>query len=675
MPNQSKPNEAGSPIVVTAALPYANGDIHLGHIVEAVQTDVFVRFQKMLGRTVRFMWSDDTHGTPIELAARRRGITPEALIGEAWQNHVRDYKSFSIDYDIFYTTNSPENQKYAELIFSKLQEKGLVVEREIEQYYCDHDKRFLPDRFIKGTCPKCGAVDQYGDVCEVCGTTYAPEDLKDARCMICNAAPQLKKTRHFFVQLGKREQFLREYLNSTGVLQDDMRNFVEHWIDEGLKEWCISRDGPYFGFKIPGTTDKYFYVWLDAPIGYLSSTAKWCADHGEDVNTYWGKNAPGRVVHFLGKDIVYFHTLFWPVMLDAADFKLPSSIFVHGFLTVQGEKMSKSRGTFILADDFAQKVSHPTACEYLRFYYGAKLANNTADIDLNTEEFCSRVNTTLANNFGNLHNRTFVFLDRYFGGKVPDAAWDAGMAETVAKLGEEIAGHFERVEYKSAVEKIHSLGNLGNKYFQDSKPWELIKSDPAKAAEVMVSCANLIKALAVFLKPFIPNIVARIEEQLGMKFKWSCHRFSLRNVPVNKLEKVVLPIERSHFDGLLGAAAPAVPAENTKAPAVPLIDIEDFGKVQLRIGKVKSAERVENSDKLLKLKVDSGDGERQIIAGIGKFYAPEQMVGRQVVFVANLKPATLMGQTSEGMVLAATKGKKLVLLTPDGEIPAGAKVS
>jgi methionyl-tRNA synthetase len=660
--------------VVTAALPYANGDIHLGHIVEAVQTDIFVRYQKLRNNRVVFAWADDTHGTPIELAARKAGISPESMIAAVWQNHVRDYGAFSIGYDIFYSTNSPENRHYAELIFGKLRENGLVVERDVEQFFCEHDQRFLPDRFIRGTCPKCGAVDQYGDVCESCGATYAPTDLKDSRCMICNAPPTLRTTRHFFVELGKREQFLRQYLD-TGVLQEEMKNFVVHWIDEGLREWCVSRDGPYFGFQIPGTADKYFYVWLDAPIGYIAATAKWCADHGEDIAALWGPGAPAKLVHFIGKDIVYFHTLFWPVMLQEGGFKLPDNIFVHGFLTVQGEKMSKSRGTFILAKDFAAKVGHPAACEYLRFFFGAKLTNNTGDIDLNVDELCNRVNTTLVNNIGNLHNRTFIFLDRFFQSHLPDVAWDEGIAATVAATGAEIAAHFERVEYKTAVDKIHMLGNIGNKYYQDSKPWELIKTDPAAAGRVMVTCVNLIRSLAVFLKPIVPGLVATIEAQFGAPLQWNDHVFSLRQGTLGKAEKIVVPLERSQFDALLGAAIEAVPKPAASKDAKPPIGIEQFQAVDLRVGRIKAAEAVAGSDKLLKCTVDTGDGDCQIIAGIGKHYDPAALVDKRVIFIANLKPAMLMGLASEGMLLVAQKGKKMVLAAPESEIAIGAKVA
>ena len=669
-------------ICVTCALPYANGDIHLGHIVEAVQTDMYVRYQKMLGNRALFVCADDTHGTPIQLNALKKGITPEQLVEEVWHRHVKDYAGFSIGFDIFYTTNSPENKRYAELIYAKLREQGLIEDREIMQYYCEHDKRFLPDRFIVGTCPTCGTENQYGDVCESCGSTYDPTDLKSPVCIICKKTPVLRPSTHMFVRLEKCEQFLREFVIGSNVLHQEMKNFVKTWIDQGLRQWCISRDGPYFGFPIPGTENKYFYVWLDAPIGYLSSTDKWCADHGENVETFWGKQSPGELVHFIGKDIVYFHALFWPVMLNSAGFKLPTKIFVHGFLTVAGEKMSKSRGTFILASDYLSAIAHPQAPEYLRFYFGAKLSSNAADIDLNAQEFCNRVNTTLVNNIGNLHHRTFIFCDRNFNSMVPDAPWDESIAQAVEEAGKAIAQDYGETEYKSAIERIHALGNMGNKYYQDSKPWELIKTDPAAAAKVMVTCLNLIKALAVFLKPVVPAIAKNLEEQLGVELGWNDHVFSLRNCKLGATKKIVTPIELAEFEKLFGsvspaqssgcarsaAAAPAVSAP--AAPAIPAkedktsgqIEYATFQQVDLQTATILAAEKVEKSEKLIKLKVQVGSQTRQIVAGIAKFYTPESLVGRQIVVVANLKPAKLMGQTSEGMLLAAKDGDTLALL-------------
>jgi methionyl-tRNA synthetase len=545
-------------ILVTSALPYANGDIHLGHLLEAVQTDIYVRYHRLRGDDVLYVCADDTHGTPIEISAMKQGITAEELIGKARESHVRDYAIYDISFDLYYTTNSEENRGYAERIYESLRNNGLVTEKEINQYYCEHDRRFLPDRFIVGTCPRCGAAKQYGDVCEACGATYEPTEVVNPACGICGNTPQLRSSTHIYVQLSKREDFLRDFINRAGVLQPDMRNFVKTWIDEGLKEWCISRDGPYFGFKIPGTENKFFYVWMDAPIGYLSSTAHYCAGRGLDVMDYWGRGGASEVVHFIGKDIVYFHALFWPVMLDSAGFTVPSSLRVHGFLNVEGEKMSKSRGTFILAREYAEKAGHPQAAEFLRFYYGSKLSPNSADLDFNREELMTRVNTTLINNIGNLHNRSTVFCERYFDGCVPEAAWDTDIAAQAEAAAADIAAWYESGDYKLAVEKIHALGSVGNKYFQDSKPWELIKQgNKEAAAAVIATCVNLIKALMVFLKPVTPRISAAFEKQIGQELTWEDYRFSLSGRKVCQIDKLALPLAAEQLSGLFGA--PPVP--------------------------------------------------------------------------------------------------------------------
>lgn len=671
------PTESASGIkrfLVTSALPYANYEIHLGHLLEAVQTDIFVRYQRLRGNQVVYVCADDTHGTAIELSALKRGITPEQLVAQVYKEHVRDYAGFNIGYDIYYTTNSEENRRYAELIYENLRKDDLIIEKEIHQYYCENDKRFLPDRFIIGTCPRCKAKKQYGDVCEVCGATYEPTELEDPQCYICGNKPVMKSSRHLYVQLEKCTDFLREYVTGTDVLQGDMRNFVKSWIDEGLKEWCISRDGPYFGFKIPGTEDKYFYVWLDAPIGYISSTEHWCKQNQRRLEDYWMPESGTNVVHFIGKDIVYFHALFWPVMLKSSKFSLPSKIFVHGFLNIHGEKMSKSRGTFILAREFLEKVKHPQAPEYLRFYFGSKLMAASTDIDLNSDELLNRVNTTLANNIGNLHHRTFVFCDRYFDKKIPDVPWDESIAVIVDEAAREISGYYENAEYKFVVEKVHALGSLGNKYYQDSKPWELIKTDPRKAAGVMVTCVNLIKAIAVFLKPITPEMTGRVERQLGAIFTWNDYSFSLSGKPLGTTEKLIKPLEEEDLKPLF---TNAVKGDQTPpAPKSDLIDIDSFKAANLRVAVIKKAERIEKSSKLLKLQVEIGNEVRQIVAGIASSYKPEELVGRQVVVVANLKPAMLFGQKSEGMLLAAQGSDgALVLLKPEKEVSSGAKVA
>ncbi|MDD5673016.1 MAG: methionine--tRNA ligase [Chitinivibrionales bacterium] len=671
-PSKNSTPEPLRPLLVTSALPYANADIHLGHLLEAVQTDIFVRFQKLLGRAVTYVCADDTHGTPIQLAAIRRGITPEALIAQAYENHTRDYAAFNIGFDIFYTTNSPENRFYAETIYEGLKRNGLIVTREIEQFFCETDRRFLPDRFIVGVCPRCGAADQYGDVCEVCKSTYEPTELKQARCITCGKTPVTRKSTHAFVTLNKCEAFLRQYLTGD-VLQEDMRNFIDTWIKDGLHQWCITRDAPYFGFAVPDMPGKYFYVWLDAPIGYLSSSARWCKDQGKNIADYWDENASAEIVHFIGKDIVYFHTLFWPVMLHNAGFKLPSRIFVHGFLNMSGEKMSKTRGTFILARDFAERVAHPQAAEYLRFFFAAKLGATSADMELDPHEFVNRVNAVLANIIGNLHHRTAIFIERSFNGAVPDAAWDASLAATAQEYGKKIEQLYKNVEYKSVVELVQALGTMGNKYFQDKKPWESVKTNPDEAAAVMVTCINIVKACAVFLKPITPNLAAALERQVGFTFAWNDFAFSLRNCKLGPTEKLATPIDIAAFAGIMGP-----PPADTKAlepPLAPEIDISEFGKTDLRVATIVAAERVKKSDKLLKLQVDLGAEKRQVVAGIGKFYEPEKLIGKQVVIVANLKPAKLMGETSQGMVLAAKDGDKLVLLSSEVLVANGSKIS
>lgn len=661
---------AGKRFLVTCALPYANGDIHLGHLLEAVQTDVFVRFQKLRGNQVLFVCADDTHGTPIELSALKKGLTPEQLVTQVRQDHLRDYAGFDIGFDIFYTTNSEENRRFAELIYSNLRKHDLIVEREINQFFCEHDSRFLPDRFISGTCPKCKATNQYGDVCESCGATYEPVDLIEPHCHICGNVPVIRKSRHFYVQLDKCSTFLKDYVENTNVLQDEIKNYVKHWIDEGLHEWCISRDGPYFGFKIPGTENKYFYVWMDAPIGYISTTEKWCKENGKRMEDFWTPESNTEIVHFIGKDIVYFHSLFWPVMLKNSGYNLPSRIQVHGFLNIQGEKMSKSRGTFILAKDYLEKVSHPQAPEYLRFYFGAKLMPNTSDIDLNSQEFINRINTTLANNFGNLHHRTVVFCERYFENKIPDSPWDDAVATIIDEAAIEISNYYENGELKSVVEKVHSLGSLGNKYYQDSKPWESIKNEPLKAAAVMVTCVNLIKAMAVFLKPVTPELTARVERQLGFNFKWDDYHFSLRNKVLGATEKLVKPLEEEDISSLFAACEKKVQINEG------LIDIDTFKSVELKVASVIAAERIEKSKKLLKLQVEIGKERRQIIAGIATSYSPEELIGKSVVVITNLKPANLFGYTSEGMVLAAQESDgTMVLIQPHKMVSSGARIA
>ncbi|MGM0462488.1 MAG: methionine--tRNA ligase [Fibrobacterota bacterium] len=678
----TKDKKNNTPLVLTMALPYANGDIHLGHMVEAVQTDIYARSQRMNGRRVVFACADDTHGTPIELSAKSQNIRPEELIARARENHMRDYAAFDISFDMYHSTNSEENREWAEWIFTQIDAQGGIHQKEVEQYYCEHDARFLPDRLIKGTCPKCTAEDQYGDVCEKCGTTYEPEDLEDPYCVLCKNKPVLKTSEHFFVDLKEGTDFLRSYLEREGVLQREMKNFVMHWIDEGLKEWCISRDAPYFGFKIPGTEDKYFYVWLDAPVGYISATHKWCKENGEDIRDYWYEDSNSEIVHFIGKDITYFHTLFWPYMLKKSRLKLPSRIFIHGFLSVEGEKMSKSRGTFILANTFVTRSQHPDAAEFLRLYYATKLSNNTTDLDFNISEFVTRTNTTLVNNIGNFQNRTFTFLKKYFDSTVPGAAWNSDMARAAERTVDEVRTAFEQVRYRDAMDAIHAFGNRCNKYFQDSAPWKLVKSDtPGAGEEVMVTCVNLVKTLGTLLKPVVPSIAARIEEIFGCEFTWESGGFSkaLGGKYLQSPQKLVVPLEETHFDSLYettqGNTADS-PNQTAEEPTKKQIEFSDFEKVQLRVGEIISAEKIKKSRKLLKLAVTDGFATRQIIAGIALSYSPDELLRKRVVFVCNLKPAKLMGHISEGMILAAENAAgDLSLVTTDRDFLPGSGIS
>jgi|WetSurMetagenome_2_1015567.scaffolds.fasta_scaffold00022_30 methionyl-tRNA synthetase len=672
----NKNGGARATVLVTSALPYANGDLHLGHVLEAVQTDVFVRYRKLRGDRAVYVCADDTHGTAIQINAMKQGVEPQKLIAGVWERHVRDYAGFNIGFDKYYSTDSSENRFFAQFIYKGLKDKGLIEEKEISQYYCEHDGRFLPDRFIKGICPNCGTPDQYGDVCEACGSTYDPTDLKSPACITCGKTPVLKSSRHVFVQLEKSHDFLDQYV-ASGALADEVRNFAQSWLSVPLREWCISRDAPYFGFEIPGMPGKFFYVWLDAPIGYIASTGKFCDEHGEKVESFWAQDADCSIVHFIGKDIVYFHTLFWPVMLDSVRFKLPSKIFVHGFLTVAGEKMSKSRGTFILARDFLDTVNHPQAAEFLRFYFAAKSSGSVNDIDLNAEEFRNRVNTVLSNNIGNFHHRTAVFVERYFNLEVPGADWEPSFAERVADTGKKIAEAYEKTDYKSVLEHVQELGDFGNKYYQDSKPWELLKTDAKAAAKVMVTCLNLIRSIAVFLKPITPDIVKKIENLFGTELAWKDHEFSLRNGTLGKTEKLVQPVEIEQLEILRGQPKDPGGAANRAAGAAGgTVDISAVKALDLRVGVVKSAEKIEKSQKLLRLTVDVGEpSTRQIVAGVALSYPPESLVGKQVVVVANLKSAKVMGVESQGMLLAALDKGAMSVLGPDGPVAPGSKVS
>jgi methionyl-tRNA synthetase len=646
-------------ILVTSALPYANGDIHIGHLVEYIQTDIYVRFQKLIGNNIIYMCASDAHGTPIEINASKRGISPEQLVSEFHSRHREDFARFEIGFDEFYTTDSPENQRHSETIFFRAKEKGHITTRDIEQYYCESCGRFLPDRYIKGTCPKCGAEDQYGDVCESCGATYRPTELSNARCAICGAVPTLRTSKHFFFQLKDFSEFLVDWTSGNGRLQSEVVAFVRNWIDQGLQDWDISRDGPYFGFRIPGEEDKYFYVWLDAPIGYIAATEHYCDSKKScTVEEYWlNPDSEVEIHHFIGKDIAYFHTLFWPAMLKAADYRLPAAVHVHGFLTVDSRKMSKSRGTFITARSFADHLNP----WYLRYYYATKLSNTIDDLDLHIEEFVNRTNAELVNNITNLVSRTVGFLNKRLEsrlGIIPEAA-----KEFIPEIHSHIERAFEdygNLRFGMTTRSILSISDIANNYVQQNAPWTTIKENPERARDDLTFVVNCIKVITVLLKPILPAYCEQLERILGVeKLAWQDAAFDMENCEIRQFEKLVDRLEPGAMDKLIEASRADLAVVTPSAlPPVPEfkeeVTIEDFSKVDLRAGKIVAAEAVEGSDKLLKLTVDLGAEVRTVFAGIKSSYTPEEVVGRSVVVVANLKPRKMRFGVSEGMVLAAS---------------------
>jgi methionyl-tRNA synthetase len=694
-------------LLVTSALPYANGDIHLGHLVEYIQTDIWVRFQKMQGHEAHYVCADDTHGTAIMLRADKEGITPEQLIDRVWHAHKRDFDGFHIDFDNYYSTHSPENRELAGGIYKKLVDAGLIEVRAIEQYFDPVKEMFLPDRFIKGTCPKCGATDQYGDNCEVCGTTYSPTDLKDPYSVVSGAKPMRKTSDHYFFKLGKQEAFLNTWTQS-GTLQPEAANKMAEWFAAGLADWDISRDAPYFGFEIPDAPGKYFYVWLDAPVGYMASFKKYCADNKLDFDAWWKAGSDTELYHFIGKDILYFHALFWPAMLEAAGYRTPTRVFAHGFLTVNGQKMSKSRGTFITAQSYLDTGLNP---EWLRYYFAAKLSDDMSDIDLNLEDFAARVNSDLVGKFVNIASRSTGFISKRFDGKL--AACPANPAiQALQDKAAEIAGYFDGREYSKAVREIMALADIANQYVNDEKPWEIAKQagQEARLHEACTVALNLFRLLALYLKPVLPKLTEAVEDFLNIApLAWNDSQ-SLQPAghAIQPYSHLMTRVDMKQIDALVEAnkqslETPPAPARHAEAqvhqenkavtdtktvPPSPqpspaggegVISIDDFSKVDLRIARIANAEHVEGADKLLKLTLDVGAlGTRQVFAGIKSAYAPEALVGRLTVMVANLAPRKMKFGMSEGMVLAASdpEGQTagLFILSPDSGATPGMKV-
>ena len=634
-------------ILVTSALPYANGSIHIGHVLESVITDIWVRYQNINGNECLYFCADDTHGTPVMLKAKELGIDPEELIKRTREEHIKSYSRFNINFDNFYTTHSDENKKYAEDIYQKCKEGNLIFKKEIEQFYDSEEGLFLSDRFIKGTCPKCGAEDQYGDGCSVCGTTYTPDDLLNPVSSLSNSELTKKRTEHVFFDLPQMKDFLENYLKDL-TLQDPIKNKLNEWIEDGLKPWDISRDKPYFGFEIPGEKDKYFYVWLDAPIGYLASAKNWAENNNMDMKDLWGESSDYEIHHFIGKDIAYFHALFWPALLKSSNIRLPESINVHGFLTIDGEKMSKSNGTFINADDFAENYDG----ELLRYYFADKFNNSIDDLDFNEDEFIQKINSDIVGKYLNIASRVSKFIEK--NGNNLSANLDVDFIEKNLSMIDEVIEHYENLNLSKSVKIIMKMADEVNKYINENEPW---KSSEEKAVEVSSTAINCFRVISILLNPVLPTITSKALEVFNDN---AANDF-------NNIKDYLVDTKINPYKPLLKRLEKAKINEEIEMEDSNLINIKDFAKVELRVAKIVKAEGIEEADKLIKLHLDVGDlGERTVFAGIKSAYDPESLNGRHVVLVANLEPRKMKFGVSEGMVLASSNDEgSIYLISPD----------
>lgn len=666
-------------ILVTSALPYANGPIHLGHLVEYIQTDIWARFQRLRNNTCYYVCADDAHGTPIMLRARQDGITPEELIAATKKEHEADFADFLIDFDNYYTTHSEENKEFASSIYLKLREAGHINTRTIKQAYDPEAKMFLPDRFIKGTCPKCGADDQYGDNCEVCGATYDSTELKNPVSAVSGATPVEKDSEQYFFKLSDFTEMLQAWLHA-GHVQTEIANKLSEWFEEGLKDWDISRNAPYWGFEIPDAPGKYFYVWMDAPMGYMASFKNFCDREGINFDDFWSADSKNELYHFIGKDIARFHTLFWPAVLDGAGYRKPTAVFCHGFLTVNGQKMSKSRGTFIKARTYLDNLNP----EYLRYYYTAKLSSGVDDIDLNLEDFMQRVNSDLVGKVVNIASRCAGFITKKFDGQLSAKLPEADLYNDIVAAGEQIAMHFENREYNKAVREIMAQADKANVYIDENKPWVLSKEE-GREDDVQKICTqglNMFRLLMTYLKPILPATAEKSERFLNTKLHWSNIDIPLLSHRINKFEPLLTRIEKEQIDAITQASTENMPSEEQTItgpladdPIAAEISFDDFAKVDLRIAKIIKAEHVKGADKLLQLTLDLGGETRNVFAGIKSAYKPEDLEGRHTVMVANLAPRKMRFGMSEGMVLAAGPGgDELYILSPDAGAVAGTKV-
>jgi len=673
-------------ILVTSALPYANGSIHIGHMVEYIQTDIWARFQRLRGNDCVYVCADDAHGTPIMLKARELDTTPEALIEHYSAEHQQDFADFGIGFDRYASTHSAENRVLAETIYARLRDAGHIARREIEQAYDDSAGMFLPDRFIKGDCPRCGAGGQYGDSCEACGATYTPGELNNPVSVLSGEPPVTRRSEHLFFRLGAFDDMLRAWTRG-GHLQREIANKLDEWFDVGLQDWDISRDAPYWGFEIPDAPGKYFYVWLDAPIGYMASHRRWCEDNGRDFDAAWAPGSTTELYHFIGKDIAYFHTLFWPAMLAGAGFRTPDGVYCHGFLTVDGHKMSKSRGTFIRARTYLEHLDP----EYLRYYFAAKLGPGVDDLDLNLDDFIQRVNSDLVGKLVNIASRCAGFIGKRFGGRLASELPEPALYEEFITAGEGIAECYEQRDFARAMRRIMDLADRANAWIAERKPWELARAGD-REAEVQAVCSqgiNLFRVLTAYLKPVLPATAERAEAFLQCApLDWQRIRQPLLDHDIARFRPLMTRIERTTVDAMLEAARadlqPSGGGDDTTAPApsgppggepiAEQIGIDDLARVDLRVAQVVAAETVDGADRLLRLELDLGGAHRTVFAGIRGIYEPGELVGRMTVVVANLAPRKMRFGVSEGMVLAAGEGDGIHLLAPDSGARPGQRI-
>jgi methionyl-tRNA synthetase len=667
-------------ILITSALPYANGPTHLGHLLEYIQTDIWSRFQKLQGHEAYYVCADDAHGTPIMLNAQKQGITPEEMVKKVSIERQRDFADFNIKFDNYHSTHSDENKQLSELIYNRLNDAGHIKKHTISQLFDPEKGIFLPDRFVTGTCPTCNSENQNGDNCDACGATYSPTELINPRSAMSGAEPILKDSEHYFFDLPAFEGMLKEWLHS-GTIQQEMANKLDEWFTDGLQQWDISRDAPYFGFEIPNAPGKYFYVWLDAPIGYMASFKNLCDKQGIDFDAFWAEDSTAELYHFIGKDIIYFHSLFWPAMLEGANFRKPTNVFAHGFVTVNGEKMSKSKGTFIKARTYLDNLDP----EYLRYYYAAKLSGGITDLDLNLEDFAQRVNSDLVGKVVNIASRCAGFITKKFDGKLSDSVMQPELLVEFQAAAPSIAQHFENREFSRAIREIMALADKANQFIDTQAPWVLIKDETKQqqAHEVCSLGLNLFRVLITYLKPVLPGMAANVEAFLNDELSWDGVQQALVSHSINKFKPLMQRVEMDKVNKMVDESKESLSSKVTIDPNSPLakepisaeIEFDDFAKVDLRVAKIAKAEHVEGADKLLKLTLDLGGETRQVFAGIKSAYAPEDIEGKLTVMVANLKPRKMRFGMSEGMVLAAGPGgKEIYILNPDDGSEPGMRV-